>query len=343
MIKEKIKIGALTVSSNSRPLVIAECCDNHFGSLEKAIKMVDYSKKSGADIVKFQHHLPDEEMLPIVPKSSNFDKPLYEFLKENALTLEQHAKIKNYCKKKKIQYLCTPFSLKAAFELLKIDVKAFKIGSGEMTDIPTLKEIAKFKLPMIISTGMSTLSEIKETYKSLIKINKKIILMNCTSEYPPIYEDINLKFILKMFKEFPGAWIGHSDHTPGIITSLGAVALGAKLIEKHVTFNKKKGPDKDVSIDFKELYSLVKSIEILNKSLGDKKIVNNKEKPIRRWAFRSIVSTKRIIKDQIVTSDMIWSKRPGTGIPSKEMSKVIGKKVNKNILPNKILKWSDFY
>ena len=342
--KKSIRIGKLEISAKSLPLIIAECCDNHFGKIENAIKMVDLSKKAGVDIVKFQHHLPDEEMLKSVPKSSNFSIPLYDFLKKYALSLEQHCQIQSYCKKKNIQYLCTPFSLKAALELNQIGVRAFKIGSGEMTDIPSLKEIAKLNLPMIISTGMSTIEEINETYLNVLKINKKLILMNCTSEYPPLYNDINLNFIPKMIDKFSKAWIGHSDHTSGLITSFGAISLGAKIIEKHVTLDKKhNGPDKDVSIDFNQLEQLVKDSKLLFQSLGDKKQVHKKEVQIRRWAFRSIVSICEIKKDQVITKKMIWSKRPGTGIPAKKMSQVLGKKVKRNISVNQLIKWSDLY
>ena len=342
--KTNFKLGNIKIHNSMKPIVISECCDNHFGKIENAIKMVDLSKASGADIVKFQHHLPDEEMLPIVPKSSNFKEPLYEFLKKYALKLEDHAKLISYCKKKKIEYLCTPFSLKAAEELLKIGVKFFKIGSGEMTDIPTLKRIAKFNLPMIISTGMCTVDEIKKTYDEIVRINKNLILMNCTSEYPPKYEDINLGFIPIMKQKFTKAHVGHSDHTSSLVTSLGAVALGAKLIEKHVTLDKaKRGPDADVSISFEELSTLVREIDILSKTLGTKKEVYLKEMPIRKWAFRSIVSITDIKKNTKISQSMIWSKRPGTGIPAKDMAKVVGKKAKINIPSNKLIKWSDIF
>ncbi len=337
-----MRFGFVKISEKSKPVVIAECCDNHFGKIENAIKMVDLSKKAGAEIVKFQHHIPDEEMLKIVPKSKNFKEPLYEFLKKNALKIDDHIRLFSYCKKKKIQYLCTPFSFKAAEELKKIGIQAFKIGSGEMTDIPSLKKIAKFNLPMIVSTGMSTSDEIRETYIEILKINKKLALMNCTSEYPPVYEDINLKYIEKMKKLFPKAIIGHSDHTSGLTTCIGAATLGAKIIEKHVTLDKKNvGPDKDVSVTFEELKKLVDSIEIIHKSSGSVKKVNSREVEIRKWAFRSVVSIQDIDKDQIIQQSMIWSKRPGTGIPSKRMNEVIGKKAKKRIPRNTLIKWSD--
>lgn len=322
--------------------LIAEACDNHFGSIELAKKMIDKSKKAGADVIKFQHHLPDEEMLPIVPKSSNFKMPLYEFLKKYALKLKDHEILKKYCEKKKIIYLCTPFSLKAAYELNELGVEWFKIGSGEMTDTPTIKEIIKFRKPMLISTGMSNTKEIKRTYDLFKGKSNPLCLMNCTSEYPPILEDLNLKYITKMKKIFNNAVIGHSDHTSDIYTSIIAASLGAKFIEKHIYVSDKfKGPDKDVSINIDQLTNLSQILNKINLSLGENKKVNAKEIPIRKWAFRSIVSIKNINKGQKIKKDMIWSKRPGTGIPSHKMNEVLGKKATRNIKINTLLKSSD--
>ncbi len=264
--------------------IIAEACDNHLGKIEIAKEMVRLAKLAGADAIKFQHHLPDEEMLPDVPMSSNFDIPLYEFLKRYALTLDDHRVLKTYCQNIGIQYLCTPFSFKASEELHEIGVEAFKIGSGEMADIPSLKRIAGFGKPMIVSTGMSLPEEIDRTYEVLCEQNVPLVLMNCVSEYPPAYEDINLGFIEKMIERYPKAVIGHSDHSPDIVTCFAAVALGAKVIEKHVIIDKQQpGPDQSVSIDFPELTKLVKGIRKIEAAMGCEKKVHDKEKQIRKW------------------------------------------------------------
>lgn len=325
-------------------LLIAEACDNHFGKLNNAIKMVDNAKKAGANIVKFQHHLPDEEMLKKVPKSNNFKLDLYSFLKKYALKIEDHLKIKNYCKKIKITYLCTPFSLKAAYELKKIGVNYFKIGSGEFTDTPFIQEILKFKKPLILSTGMSTLKEIDTMYKFIKKRKTSdITFMNCLSEYPPKIDDLNLKFITKMIKRYPSFKIGHSDHTNGIATSQAAAVLGAKVIEKHVYLDGQNfGPDRDVSISFNQLKQLRNSLDQIELCLGSEKKVFQKEKKIRLWARRSIVSINNIKKGEKFTTENLWSKRPGTGIPSKNLYKVIGKKAKRNILKDKLISNRDF-
>jgi len=320
--------------------IIAEGCDNHLGNIELAKRMIISAKESGADAIKFQHHLPDEEMLKDIPMSDNFEEPLYDFLKKYALSLEEHRTLKNFCDKEGIIYMCTPFSLKAALEIQDL-VPFFKIGSGEMTDIPSLLEIAKLGLPMILSTGMSDFEEIDRTY-NILKNKTQLALMNCVSEYPPVYEDINLNVIKKMIERYPMALIGHSDHTPDIYTCFGAVTLGAKLIEKHVILDKNQpGPDQSVSIDFQDLKQLVDGIRKIEVSLGDCKKVHKKEKQIRDWAFRSIVSVKDIKKGKIISADDIWSKRPGTGIPSHLMEKVIGKKTLVDIPKNKLISWDN--
>lgn len=335
-------IGKKKIGGKNSTFIIAEGCDNHMGNLEDAMEMCLQAKLAGCDCIKFQHHLPDEEMLKDVPMSSNFDIPLYEFLQKNSLTLEQHKKLKKYCEEIGIQYLCTPFSLKAAYELNEIGVDAFKIGSGEMTDIPTLVRIAKLGKPMIISTGMCTFEEMERTYNALVETGVSFAFTNCLSEYPPKYEDVNLNVIKKMQKKFPKAIIGHSDHTPDLYTCYAAVTLGAKIIEKHVILNKlTPGPDQSVSIDFHELHLLVDGIRKIEKALGNEKKIHSNEKTIREWAFRSIVAIKYIKKGEKITEDMIWSKRPGTGIPSYKMNEVIGKIAATDIKENTLLKWED--
>ena len=245
--------------------------------------------------------------------------------------------LKEFCDFIKIEYMCTPFSLKAAIEINPL-VKRFKIGSGEFTDIPSLIEIAKFKKQMILSTGMSTLEEIEMVYRKLKKYNNRLCFLNCVSEYPPIYEDLNLKVITLLIKKYPDIIIGHSDHTPSIETSLAAVTLGAKIIEKHVTLDKSiPCPDQSVSIDFEEFKLLSKCIRNIEKALGDEKTVHKKELAIRSWARRSLVTIKNIKKGEVLSKDNIWSKRPGTGIPSYLMDEYIGKVAMINIPTNTMI------
>ena len=338
----RINISNRWIGADEPCYIIAEACDNHLGNMAVAKEMALQAKLCGADAVKFQHHLPDEEMLREgVPMSANFNMPLYDFLKKYALTLEQHYELLDYCKKIGITYLCTPFSRKAAEELNEMGVEAFKIGSGELTDIPTLKVIASFGKPMILSTGMAEISEIGETLQAVLPINKQVILMNCTSEYPPKYSDINLGVIKQLHDKFD-LIIGHSDHTPDIYTCFGAVAMGAKLLEKHIILDRRQpGPDQSVSIEPYELYQLVQGVRRIEEALGSNKTLQELERPIRAWAHRSVVSLVDIAKGQEIKPEMVWTKRPGTGIPAKDMEKVVGRKTKLDIPANHLISWDE--
>ena len=335
-----------SIKKNKKIYLIAEACDNHFGSLDNAKLMVRLAKKNGADIIKFQHHIPDEEMLPIVPKSKNFKLSLYKFLKKYALKLKDHEILKKYCKKNNITYLCTPFSYKAAKELNELGVSFFKVGSGEFTDLMFIEKLLKFNKPIIFSTGMSSVNEINFMYRYLKKNkfkNQQIAFMNCTSEYPPRINDINLKFILQMQKNYSDFIIGHSDHTNSIYTSLSAASLGARIIEKHVYLDDLNfGPDRDVSISFKQLNQLSNGLNIIEKALGRNKKIYPKEQKIRSWARRSLVSLRDLFPGEKITKKDFFSKRPGIGIPSKDYKKIIGKKVKKKINKNSLIRFTDF-
>ena len=323
---------------------IAEAADAHYGDMSRARAMVDSAKTAGADAIKFQHHIPDEEMLRETPMSSNMTEPLYDFLLRNALTIEQHVELADYCAKVGIQYLCTPFSLAAAKELEeKISPPAYKIGSGELLDHPTIKEIAKFNKCMIISTGMSTPEEIDTTYEILKDHAPGLIMMNCTSAYPPKYEDIHLKFIEEMKVRYPKAVLGFSDHSPGVETVIASFTLGAKVIEKHVTLSHElAGPDATVSINFHTLGELIKSLENLSRAFTAKKEIHPSEVEIRHWAHRSLVYLLDLSKGEVIKDGDIWGKRPGYGIPSFRLEDFIGKKLKADVRKNTLLTVEDF-
>lgn len=338
-----LKIGNKRIGAGSPCFIIAEGCDNHLGNLDVAREMCRQAKLAGADAIKFQHHLPDEEMLPDAPTSDNFQEPLYEFLKKYALKLDGHHKLMAYCLEIGIQYMCTPFSYKAAEEMVGLGLDAIKIGSGEMTDIPSLVKMATtFHLPMIVSTGMSTYEEIDRTYQALVATKIPLALTYCVSEYPPVYEDMNLRSIEVMRARYPSAIIGHSDHTPDLYTCFAAVTLGAKIIEKHVILDKRQpGPDQSVSIDFRDLAALVDGVRKIEASLGAEKKIHGKEEAIRTWAFRSIITTRAIKTGERISGEMIWSKRPGTGIPSRFREQIIGRMAVRDIGANALLAWED--
>jgi sialic acid synthase SpsE len=339
---KSIYIDGKAVGGSEPCFVIAEGCDNHLGDLNVAKEMVRQAKACGVDAIKFQHHLPDEEMLrDNVPMSGNFDIPLYDFLQRYALKLEQHYELFQFCKELGITYLCTPFSLKAAEEINEMGVCAFKIGSGELTDLPTLKAIAAFGKPMILSTGMAEWHEIDETVATLRPINSQLALMNCVSEYPARHKDVNLNVIQEMQRRYDVV-VGHSDHTPDIYTSIAAVAVGAKLIEKHFILDRRQpGPDQSVSIEPFEFRELVKAVHRVEEALGSKKTVHQLEKQIRSWAHRSVVSLRPIAKGSLIVADMVWTKRPGTGIEAKYMEKVISRTAVCDIPANHLIRWEE--
>jgi N-acetylneuraminate synthase len=337
-----IHICGREIGPNAPCFIIAEACDNHLGNMDTAKEMIRQAKACGADAIKFQHHLPDEEMLRDgVPMSANFNMPLYEFLQRYALKLKDHYELKRYCEELGILYLCTPFSRKAAEEIQEMGASAFKIGSGELTDIPTLKVIARFGKPVILSTGMCDYHEIEETLTALRPINSQLVLMNCTSEYPAKHSDVNLGVIRELQRRF-NVPVGHSDHTPDIWTCIAAVAQGAKLLEKHLILDRRQpGPDQSVSIEPYELYQLVQATRRVESALGTNKKVHDLERPIRSWAHRSVVSLKPIPQGATIDPTMIWTKRPGTGIPAKHLEEILGRKAKVAIPNDHLLKWEE--
>ena len=340
----KFKIHKCVISEKNKPYIIAEACINHEGKIKIAKKMIDEASKAGVSAVKFQFHVLEDEMLKKTPKSKNFSESLYETLNRTNLNIKEHLYLKKYCEQKKIDYMCTPFSFKSADILEKdIKVKVFKIGSGELTNLPLQIHIAKKKLPTIISTGMSNLKEVEETFYNVKKINKNIALTQCTSAYPcdPKISDIR---VVKIYKDRFNIVSGLSDHTSSTYTSIGAVALGARIIEKHFTLNKKaKGPDHASSLEPHELRDLVEGCNaVFFASQNEKKIIHKEEKQIISWARESVVSTTAINKNQIFTLQNTSVKRPAptkNEIPAKFLKKILGKKAKINISKDNKIKW----
>ena len=329
------------IIEDKKCIIIAEACDNHFGSLDRAKRMIVAAAEAGADVIKFQHHIAYEEMLPEVPRSDNFKgESLFEFLEKYALSIDDHAELIKECEANNIYYLCTPFSLEAARELKGLNQTVFKIGSGEFLDHWYLDGLSSICDTIIVSSGMADLSEVEFGVNYLNQIFNNLIVLNCTSEYPPVYEDINLGNI-KLFQElFPDVTIGHSDHTPDLFTSYAAMAMGAKIIEKHFYIDKEiVGPDSDVSISPEELAILCDGRDKIVASLGKDKKVNEAEKVIREWAHRSVVVVRNMQAGEIIKESDIVTKRPAIGIPSSEYKKVLGKKIIKNIVKNSPLTW----
>lgn len=335
-----LRVGTIEIGDGRPTVVIAEAACEHKGDLGMAKRMVELAKESGADIVKFQLHLPKEEMLPGTVRfwAGSMD----EVLEKVNLKPEAHADLMAHCRAVGIQYLCTPFCAKAADLLEDMGAEAFKTGSGEMTNLPMLRHMARKKKPIIVSTGMATLDEVGRTVEALKEEKAEFMLTNCTSAYPPSDGEVNLGLIRRM-REMYGVLVGHSDHTPDTWAPLGAVALGASVIEKHFTADHAyEGPDHFISLDPPAFRKMVDAIRKLEASLGAEKRVWPGEEAVRRWAHHSVVSLLAIPAGTTVTPDMVDVKRPGWGVPARHLEEFYGKIAKRDIAANALLAWEDF-
>ena len=337
-----IKIGKRIISKNSKPLIVAEIGINHFGSLKLAKRIVDSAKKSGAEAVKVQIHLPDEEMSEEAKriKPGNSNTTIYKIITRNSLSLKEEKELKKYIEKKKLIYIATPFSYKAAKWLNDNNLKVFKIGSGECNNIPFIKYICSFNKPMIISTGMNNLETVKKTVRIVKKNKIPHAILHCINLYPTDYKYIRLGRLNKMNKIFKSSIIGYSDHSIGNTIPIAALALGAKIIEKHFVIDKnRKGPDVICSMDKTELKDLIAaSIKIHEAFSSDKEIISEEDKT-RKFAFHSVVSKIDINKNEILSWKNLTTKRPGIGdFPSYKIYDLIGKKAKKYIKKNYLIK-----
>jgi N-acetylneuraminate synthase len=323
------------------PLVVAEACDNHFGSVDRALAMIDAAHAAGADVVKFQHHIPRAEMLRDLPLSDNFDESLWEFLERCALSIDDHARVMAHARDQGIQYLCTPFSIDAARELHALGLRELKVGSGELRDLWFLEQLAELADHLILSTGMCTLPEIEATVAA-IGGKVRLSLMNCTSAYPTRHADVTLGMIPLLQRQYPELSIGHSDHTADNYTCFGAVAMGATMVEKHFTLDRSLGgPDASVSVEPEELADLVRGVRAVWEASHGQKHVREDEKPVRAWAYRSVVTTRAISQGTRLEPEHICTKRPGTGIASADYRDVLGCVAKSDLDANHLLSWDD--
>lgn len=334
-----IKIDNKEIGAGRPTFIIAEGGINHNGDVDIAKEMIAEAAKSGADAIKFQTHLPECEMLPDAETADYVGESLFDLLKKVELSKDDHVALRDYASSKGIIFLSTPFCIEAVDMLEDLDVVAYKVGSGELTNWPLLKYIAKTGKPMIISTGMSTLEEIKESIEFIKGNNDQLAVLQCTSTYPCAYENVNLNVINILKNDF-NAIAGLSDHSEGIYTSLAAIALGADIIEKHFTIDRNlPGPDQRASIEPSELKDLVKGARAIELALGSTKRVIDEEIAVQRMARESVVSLVEILENTVIEKEMVGVKRPGTGIPAKLLDEVIGKKVTETIKAGVLLSW----
>ena len=337
----EIKIGNRIIGKKHPPLIIAEIGINHEGSFKKAKQMVFDAYKSGAECVKFQCHVIEDEMIKndVVPR--NTKESIWEIMKRCALNEEEDIKLKEYAEKLDMIYLSTPFSRAAADRLKKMDVAAYKIGSGECNNYPLIKHIVSFGKPIILSTGMNDINNITKAVKIIENENIPYAVLHCTSIYPTPFEKVRLGVLKQLKKRFPNAVIGLSDHSIGNYTCFAAVALGASILEKHFTSKKAwPGPDINMSINPKELKDLIIGSKLIHKALGGSKTILKEEQPTINFAYACVVATKNIKKGEQFSKENIWVKRPGTGeIKAEFYESILGKKAKQEIKKDKQIKW----
>ncbi len=340
-----VTIGKRKIGSSFPPLVIAEIGINHEGSILKARRMIRDAYLAGAECVKFQCHIVEDEMVPIAKKiiPGHAKESIWDIMKKCAFSERQDRELKKYVESLGMIYLSTPFSRAGADRLQKMKVKAFKIGSGECNNYPLVEHIAKFGRPVILSTGMNNLASIKKSLAIIGKHKIPYAILNCTSMYPAPYEKVRLGVILELEKAFPKAVIGLSDHSIGNYACFGAVALGASILEKHFTSSKKwPGPDIALSINPRELKDLIFGVKAVWQSLGGEKNILPEEEGIIKFAYACVVSIKDINRGEKLSEKNIWVKRPGTGeIKAIEYDKIIGKHASKDIKKDVQLKFKD--
>ena len=314
---------------------ISEIGNNHNGSFDRAIHMIDLSIQAGVDCVKFQ--IRNMKELYASSKKNSYDlntEYTIDLLNRMQLSLDEHKKIFEYCKQKNITYLCSPWDKESLKFLEKLKVDFYKMASADLNNHYLINEVIKTKKPTIISTGMSTLEEIKNTYFLFKKQKIPCAILHCNSTYPAPFHDINLNFLNELKKLT--SLIGYSGHERGIGISIAAAALGAKIIERHFTLDRSmEGPDHAASLTFDEMKFLVNNLRDLEKALGDgKKIISQGEFINRENLSKSIVARKKILKNEIFNLDHFSYKSPGDGISPKYIKKIIGKKVIEDIEKN---------
>ena len=312
--------------------IIAEAGVNHNGRFELACKLVDAAKDAGADCIKFQT-FKSEKLVSHNAQKADYQKTTtgdgsqVDMLKKLELTYDEFIDLKKYCEKAGITFLSTPFDFDSIEFLNSIDMPFWKIPSGEITNYPYLVALARTKKPVVMSTGMCDLDEIREAIKVLTDNGvTEIKLLHCNTEYPTPYEDVNLKAMQTIRDEF-GYDVGYSDHTKGIEVPIAAVAMGATVIEKHFTLDRNmEGPDHKASLEPNELAEMVKSIRNTEKAIGNGvKSPSPSERKNKAVARKSIVAKCKIHKGEKLTEDNITVKRPGTGISPMKWNEVLGK------------------
>ena len=311
-----MNIAGRVIGPTEPPLVIAEIGINHEGSLATALQMVDAAAAAGAEVIKHQTHIVEDEMSDearsVVPGNTNVS--IYEVMERCALSENDELALKDYVESKGLIFISTPFSRAAADRLQRMDVSAFKIGSGECNNYPLIKYIAEFGKPIILSTGMNDIPAIKKSVDIIKSAGVDLALLHTTNIYPTPEHLVRLNAMVDLQKAFPDVVVGLSDHTTSNYACFGAIALGASILERHFTDRMDRpGPDIVCSMDGEALRDLIRGANAIYLERDGTKVAVIEEKPTIDFAFASVVSTKHIRRGDLLTEDNIWVKRPGTG------------------------------
>lgn len=331
----------------SRTLIIAEAGVNHNGNIELAKKLIDIAADAGADLVKFQtfsaERLATKKASKAEYQNQTTDKSesQLDMLKQLELSYEMHEELIAYCEKCGIGFFSTGFDIKSVELLVELGLKLFKIPSGEITNLPYLRHIAGYNMPVIISTGMATLDEIEAALEVLMQKGvrrEQITVLHCNTEYPTPMCDVNLKAMISIGKTF-GVNIGYSDHTQGIEVAIAAVALGAIVIEKHFTLDRKlPGPDQNASLEPDELKAMVNSIRNIEQALGNGvKSPTPSELKNKIIARKSLVAASNICKGEVFTEVNITAKRPGNGVSPMQWDNVLGRIATRDFMVDELI------
>jgi N,N'-diacetyllegionaminate synthase len=341
-----ILIGQRVIGSGAGVFLIAEIGINHGGSVSQAEKLIDAAAESGADAVKFQSFRVDRLLIPSrdrYAQQTDGAESAYQMLRRCELSWEDQERLKRHADERGVLFLSTPFDEESADFLDSLGVPAFKIASADITHVPLLRHVASKGKPILLSTGMSFLSEVADAIWNLRSAGaKEVLLLHCVSAYPAAPQHMNLRALqtLQSYFEMP---VGLSDHSVGILLPLIAVALGAVVIEKHFTLDKAApGPDHKVSMDPAELKLLVQSLRDVEASLGDgRKRPSDVEEESRLFGRRSIVAAVDIRANESIARWMLTFKRPGSGLEPRYWEKVVGMTARRNIGKDTILQWED--
>ena len=329
----------------NKTFIIAEIGINHEGSLETAFEIVDAAIAGGAEIIKHQTHVVEDEMSSEAKKviPGNADVSIYEIMERCALNEKDEIKLKNYIESKGAIFISTPFSREAALRLERMGVKAYKIGSGECNNYPLLDLIASYGKPVILSTGMNDIASIRKSVNIFKKHKTPLCLLHTTNLYPTPDHLIRIGAMEEMQREFPDLVIGLSDHSIDNLACLGAVAAGASVLERHFTDSKSRpGPDICCSMDSIECAELIEQSKRMSKMRGGSKGAVKEEQVTIDFAYASVVTIKEIKQGEKFTKNNLWVKRPGTGdYLAEDYESLLGKKATKSISDDVLLKFTD--